>query len=159
MKHPILKLIPLPFLFAACSQADKKEQCPSGPIQEMAASAQLTTLASGLRYETLQEAGQNSLSPASGQRVAIHYTGWFDEGSGTKGKQFDSSAGQDPFVFNIDKGVVIRGFDEGVMSMKVGEKRRFYIPADLAYGTMGAGNGLIPPDAPLIFEVELLGLS
>jgi FKBP-type peptidyl-prolyl cis-trans isomerase FkpA len=92
---------------------------------------------------------------ASGKKVTVHYTGWlFDKGA--KGKKFDSSKDRgDPFVFPLGQGQVIKGWDQGVAGMKVGGKRQLTIPPDLGYGSRGAG-GAIPPNATLIFEVELL---
>lgn len=111
---------------------------------------------SGLEYEIIQEG--TGASPQKGQHVTVHYTGWLDE-NGKPGKKFDSSVDRDePFTFIIGVGQVIKGWDEGVMGMKVGEKRRLIIPADLAYGARGAG-GVIPPNATLIFDVELLGVK
>jgi FKBP-type peptidyl-prolyl cis-trans isomerase len=116
------------------------------------------TLPSGLQYEILKAAPENSPSPAPGQRVVVDYTGWLEEND-QQGAKFDSSVDRgEPFVFVVGIGQVIKGWDEGVLSMKVGEKRRFFIPADLAYGSRGAG-GVIPPNATLIFDVELLGLA
>jgi FKBP-type peptidyl-prolyl cis-trans isomerase FkpA len=90
----------------------------------------------------------------AGKRVTVHYTGWL-----TDGTKFDSSKDRnDPFVFGLGRGQVIRGWDEGVQGMKVGGKRKLTIPPALSYGARGAG-GAIPPDATLIFEVELLGVS
>lgn len=96
--------------------------------------------------------------PRSGQTVTVHYTGWLYE-NGTKGKKFDSSVDRnEPFSFPIGQGQVIRGWDEGVASMKVGGKRTLIIPPALGYGARGAG-GVIPPNATLMFDVELLGVK
>ena len=93
-------------------------------------------------------------SPRQGQTVVVHYTGWL-----TNGTKFDSSVDRgQPFEFVIGTGQVIQGWDEGVSSMKVGGKRRLTIPAQLGYGARGAG-GTIPPNATLIFEVQLLGIK
>lgn len=91
----------------------------------------------------------------SGKTVTVHYTGWLVEG-GKAGKKFDSSKDRnDPFAFPLGKGRVIRGWDEGVAGMKTGGRRKLTIPPALGYGARGAGN-VIPPDATLLFEVELL---
>lgn len=90
----------------------------------------------------------------AGQNVTVHYTGWL-----TTGQQFDSSHSRNvPFEFALGRGQVIRGWDEGVRGMHVGGKRRLIIPPDLGYGRSGAG-GVIPPNATLIFDVELLGIK
>lgn len=97
-------------------------------------------------------------TPATGQICVMHYTGWLYE-DGKKGQKFDSSVDRgEPFEFPIGTGRVIRGWDEGVASMKVGGKRTLVIPPELGYGARGAG-GVIPPNATLIFDVELLGLK
>lgn len=104
---------------------------------------------SGLRYEDLVEGEGPTAGP--GQRVSVHYTGWLEDGT-----KFDSSLDRNqPFQFALGKGMVIRGWDEVVAGMKVGGRRRLTIPPQLAYGASGAG-GVIPPNATLVFEVELL---
>lgn len=110
------------------------------------------TTASGLKY-TDEEVGGGD-SPKSGQLVTVHYTGKL-----TNGKKFDSSRDRDePFTFQIGIGEVIKGWDEGVLTMKVGGKRTLTIPPELGYGSRGAG-GVIPPNATLVFEVELLRIE
>jgi peptidylprolyl isomerase len=113
----------------------------------------MTTSPSGLSHEdTVVGTGE---SPRAGQTCMMHYTGWLWV-DGTKGSKFDSSLDRGrPFSFSIGRGQVIKGWDEGVASMKVGGKRTLLIPPDLGYGSRGAG-GVIPPDATLLFEVELL---
>jgi FKBP-type peptidyl-prolyl cis-trans isomerase FkpA len=109
-----------------------------------------TTTASGLIIEELKVG--TGAEAAAGQHVSVHYTGWL-----TDGTKFDSSKDRgDPFEFPLGAGHVIRGWDEGVQGMKVGGSRKLTIPADLGYGARGAG-GVIPPNATLVFEVELLG--
>lgn len=111
------------------------------------------TKGDGLQYEVIKAGNGKVAQP--GQRVQVHYTGWLNEG-GKKGKKFDSSVDRrKPFVFGLGQGMVIRGWDEGVAGMKVGEKRTLFIPAALGYGSRGAG-AAIPPNADLIFDVELL---
>jgi FKBP-type peptidyl-prolyl cis-trans isomerase FkpA len=115
-----------------------------------------TTTASGLIYEDkLVGAGD---AAAAGQDVSVHYTGWLFYG-GERGKKFDSSKDRgDPFSFPLGAGHVIKGWDEGVQGMKVGGMRVLTIPPALGYGARGAG-GVIPPNATLIFEVELLAIE
>lgn len=115
----------------------------------------MITTASGLQYEDTIE-GTGAVAQA-GQRVSVHYTGWLYP-DGVAGKKFDSSKDRgQPFAFPLGGGRVIRGWDEGVAGMKVGGTRKLVIPANLGYGASGAG-GVIPPNATLLFEVELLGV-
>jgi peptidylprolyl isomerase len=116
----------------------------------------MTTTTSGLSYEDTQPG--TGESPAKGQTCVMHYTGWLWV-DGAKGAKFDSSVDRGrPFSFPLGLGRVIKGWDEGVASMKVGGKRTLLIPAALGYGASGAG-GVIPPNATLLFEVELLELK
>jgi len=115
----------------------------------------MITTASGLQYEDLVE-GQGAAASA-GQTVKVHYTGWLYQ-NGQPGAKFDSSRDRgEPFEFPLGFGMVIRGWDEGVQGMKVGGQRRLVIPAALGYGARGAG-GVIPPNATLQFDVELLAI-
>jgi FKBP-type peptidyl-prolyl cis-trans isomerase FkpA len=114
------------------------------------------TTASGLQI-TDSVAG-TGVSPKTGQTCVMHYTGWLYQ-NGVKGKKFDSSVDRgQPFEFPIGTGRVIKGWDEGVASMKVGGKRTLIIPPALGYGASGAG-GVIPPNATLMFDVELLSVK
>jgi peptidylprolyl isomerase len=123
---------------------------PDAPTE--VSEADYTETESGLKYYDFEE-GDGAV-PVAGQLVSVHYTGWLEDGT-----MFDSSLlrGQ-PFTFPVGVGQVIPGWDEGVASMAVGSKRQLVIPADLAYGETGAGGGVIPPNAVLIFEVELVGI-
>jgi peptidylprolyl isomerase len=116
----------------------------------------VTTMPDGLKIIDTQVG--TGASPKTGQTCVMHYTGWLYE-NGARGKKFDSSVDRgQPFEFPIGAGRVIRGWDEGVATMKVGGKRTLIIPPELGYGARGAG-GVIPPNATLIFDVELLGLK
>lgn len=109
----------------------------------------MTTTPSGLKYEDLQEG--TGTEAKAGDTVSVHYTGWL-----TDGTKFDSSHDRaSPFSFKLGAGRVIKGWDEGVAGMKIGGKRKLTIPPQLGYGARGAGSD-IPPNAELIFEVELL---
>ena len=137
-------------LTAACS--GKSEPPPSAaPAANAVSSLQKTTLKPG-----------TGAAIGGGQIAVVQYTGWLYEAGAAdhKGKQFDSSrTRRDPFKFPLDTGSVIKGWDQGVIGMKVGESRRLVIPPELAYGDAGAGDGLIPPGATLIFDVELVGIE
>jgi len=121
------------------------------PYEEAGPEGSEVTTSSGLQYIDLKiGAGATALA---GQNVSVHYTGWLENG-----KKFDSSVDRgQPFSFPLGAGRVIKGWDEGVQGMKVGGKRKLTIPSNLGYGARGAG-GAIPPNATLIFEVELLGV-
>ncbi len=116
----------------------------------------MITTPSGLQY--LDTTVGDGAEATSGQRVTVHYTGWLYN-DGTQGAKFDSSKDRrDPFVFSLGAGMVIRGWDEGVAGMKVGGTRTLVIPSELGYGARGAG-GVIPANATLKFDVELIALS
>ena len=151
-------------LMSICLTAcDKPENAPAKCEPEILQDKGTTTmnkvtLPSGLSYEILQEAAVDAQSPKEGKEVTVHYTGWLNE-NGQPGKKFDSSVDRgQQFKFKIGMGYVIPGWDEGVLGMKVGEKRRLYIPANLGYGARGAGAS-IPPHADLIFDVELFKVA
>ena len=116
----------------------------------------MNTTPSGLQY--LDTTVGDGAEATAGQRVTVHYTGWLYN-DGVQGAKFDSSKDRrDPFVFSLGAGMVIRGWDEGVAGMKVGGQRTLIIPPELGYGARGAG-GVIPPNATLKFDVELLSLD
>jgi peptidylprolyl isomerase len=116
----------------------------------------MITTGSGLQYDDTQPG--TGAAAAAGKTCVMHYTGWLWE-NGAKGKKFDSSLDRGkPFSFPLGRGQVIRGWDEGVAGMKIGGKRTLLIPPELGYGARGAG-GVIPPNATLLFEVELLELK
>ena len=115
----------------------------------------MITTASGLQYEDTTPG--TGATATAGQQVSVHYTGWLYN-DGVKGAKFDSSKDRgDPFRFGLGGGQVIKGWDEGVQGMQVGGTRVLVIPAALGYGARGAG-GAIPPNATLMFEVDLLGV-
>ena len=135
-------LLVLAFPASADEKADKKGD------------GKMVKTSSGLQYEdTVEGTGPQ---PKKGQTCSMHYTGWLWE-NGAKGKKFDSSLDRGtPFEFPLGRGKVIKGWDEGVATMKVGGRRTLLIPPSLGYGRAGAGGGLIPPNATLLFEVQLL---
>src|SRR5579859_4192230 len=123
-----------------------------GSAQDKKEKKKVVTTKSGLKYEDLKEG--TGAEAKKGDTVEVHYTGWL-----TDGKKFDSSLDRGkPFEFKLGAGMVIKGWDEGVAGMKVGGKRKLMIPPELGYGARGAG-GVIPPNAELVFEVELLAIK
>lgn len=125
-------------------------------LMSTAAAAAPVTTPSGLRYT--DELVGTGAAPKAGQSVTVHYTGWLDQ-DGKKGTKFDSSRDRGPpFSFKIGAGQVIKGWDEGVATMKTGGRRTLVIPPELGYGRTGAG-GVIPPNATLIFDVELIAAN
>jgi peptidylprolyl isomerase len=165
---PLLTLFAMGLSMAACREevAQKVEPKETETEQktvvaetkketEMAENKRVT-LPSGLAYEIITAAPANGALPKVGDMVEVHYTGWLADANGQPkmDKKFDSSVDRGyPFKFKVGVGQVIAGWDEGVMLMAVGEKRRFIIPADLGYGAYGAGS-VIPPHATLVFDVE-----
>ncbi|MGO9605678.1 MAG: FKBP-type peptidyl-prolyl cis-trans isomerase [Candidatus Binataceae bacterium] len=120
-------------------------------------SGAMVTMDSGLKYVDLK-VGSGAVAHA-GEQVSVHYTGWLQNPDGSKGKKFDSSLDRgQPFDFGLGQQEVIKGWDDGVQGMKVGGKRELIIPPALGYGSRGAG-GVIPPNAALIFDVELLAIK
>ncbi|MGY8903599.1 MAG: FKBP-type peptidyl-prolyl cis-trans isomerase [Burkholderiales bacterium] len=116
----------------------------------------MITTPSGLQYQDTQVG--SGATAAAGQHVTVHYTGWLYN-NGAQGAKFDSSVDRrSPFDFSLGAGMVIKGWDEGVQGMQVGGKRTLIIPPELGYGARGAG-GVIPPNATLKFDVELLGTT
>jgi FKBP-type peptidyl-prolyl cis-trans isomerase FkpA len=148
------------FQLVACGRNEQPESAPSTtPTAEEPRAA--TTPPTGSQSMPLQK---TDLSPGNGaeikagQTALVHYTGWLHDPAAAegKGKHFDSSVGGEPFEFSVGAGHVIPGWDQGVAGMKVGGKRRLLIPPELGYGARGAGGGLIPPNATLLFDVELV---
>lgn len=154
MKNRISLLAFLPLCIVTLSSCDffNKTVC------ELKREASMQKTESGLQYMIITPPAEGAQSAQKGQTATVHYTGWFDN-NGEPGEKFDSSVDRgEPFKFIIGAGMVIKGWDEGVSLMKVGEKRRFIIPGKLAYGEHGYP-GAIPPNATLIFDVELLDVK
>ena len=127
---------------------------PEGAMSQSAAKP--VTTSSGLQI--IDTKVGTGASPRSGQTAVVHYTGWLYT-NGAKGQKFDSSVDRgEPFEFPVGQGRVIKGWDEGVATMKIGGKRTLIVPPGLGYGARGAG-GAIPPNATLMFDVELLGVK
>jgi FKBP-type peptidyl-prolyl cis-trans isomerase len=147
----------------ACSRKDKPDTEAAAPAPASApgtAAAPATTPPTGSETMPMQQtdlAPGNGAEIKSGQTALVHYTGWLYDAAApeNKGKQFDSSAGGEPFEFPLGAGAVIQGWDQGVVGMKVGGKRQLVIPPEMGYGNRGAG-GVIPPGATLLFDVELV---
>lgn len=145
--------------FISCDQVKKDN--PSVTKTSGANAMKREKTASGLEFEIMSSAKDDARKPEKGNIVTVHYTGWLadDKGNPRMDSKFDSSVDRGtPFQFVIGRGQVIKGWDEGVMLMKVGEKRRLILPASIAYGAHGAG-GKIPPHATLVFDVELLDIK
>jgi FKBP-type peptidyl-prolyl cis-trans isomerase len=155
----LVALVVVAYVITACAKKDTQDASATPAASTTPAagavaapSGKTVTTASGLKYEVLREG--NGPGAKAGQTVAVHYTGWL-----TNGTKFDSSVDRgQPFDFHLGAGQVIKGWDEGVAGMKVGEKRKLTIPPQLGYGERGAG-GVIPPNATLVFDVELLGIQ
>jgi peptidylprolyl isomerase len=142
-------------LAVAPAVADDVKPTPA-PEAEKKSELKMKATPSGLQYSDVKEG--TGASPKTGQICVMDYTGWLWE-NGAKGKKFDSSVDRGtPFEFPLGQGRVIKGWDEGVATMKVGGKRLLLIPAQLGYGSRGAGNA-IPPNATLLFEVELIAVK
>ena len=142
--------------FAAVTLRAQEPKPTPAPGAEKTSESKMTKTPSGLEYQDIKVG--DGASPQKGQTVSVHYTGWLWE-NGAKGKKFDSSIDRgQPITFPVGTGRVIKGWDEGLMTMKVGGKRILVIPPDLAYGPSGRPP-VIPPNSTLMFEVELLEIK
>ncbi len=163
-KQHVIVLVVVTVLIAGIALIYKKHLASKTHISpgEQIMDSKIIVTASGLKYEVLTPADANAKKPVKGQTAHVHYTGWLTKPNSEEPdltKKFDSSVDrQKVFKFPVGHGRVIRGWDEGVLSMSVGEKRRFTIPANLAYGPGGIP-GVIPQNATLVFDVELLDLA
>lgn len=132
--------------------------CSTTQVQEQRSMQNTTETKPDLKKITLKEGASDAPIAQHGDNVLVHYTGWLEE-NGAPGKKFDSSVDRgEPFGFPLGAGYVIKGWDQGVEGMRVGEKRRLIIPAHLGYGARGAG-AAIPGGATLIFDVELIKIQ
>ena len=136
---------------AAQSTTAAKKPAPHPPAAPTKVTGDGTKTESGLQYWDIKVG--TGAEAQKGQTAKMHYTGWL-----TNGKRFDSSIGSDPYKFKIGNGEVIKGWDEGVLGMKVGGKRQLRIPPDLAYGAKGYP-GVIPPNSTLVFDVQLVSVQ
>jgi FKBP-type peptidyl-prolyl cis-trans isomerase len=148
----------------ACGGKEDKDSKPANKdttkeLQSVNETPKRETLPSGLAFEVITKPAADAKAPAKGNQVEVHYTGWLNVNGKPAEKAFDSSVTRGfPFKFTLGVGQVIAGWDEGVALMKVGEKRRYFIPSKLGYGAYGAG-AAIPPNADLIFDVEFLAIK
>jgi len=145
----VFLVLPLIMIFVAsgCSSIERKDSSKET----------MKTTESGLKYIAIKEAEADARQAKAGDIVAVHYTGYLEE-NGQPGKKFDSSVDRgQPIAFQLGAGQVIKGWEEGIALMKVGEKGRLIIPSQLGYGPAGA-HGIIPGNATLIFDVELVGI-
>ena len=150
----VAALLSAGLFLAACNEQGPSSTTSSTPPQATENSNVTELIKKDIKVGTGAEA-------VAGKQVTVHYTGWlYDEKAPDhKGKKFDSSRDRgEPFVFPLGQGMVIKGWDEGVAGMKVGGQRTLIIPPQLGYGQRGAG-GVIPPNATLVFDVELLGVN
>lgn len=144
-----LVLLIIIVVYSVVDNGSKKEMTNSPMVDP---NIEIITTSSGLQYQEI-EIGEGQTAKA-GDAISVHYTGWLEDET-----KFDSSVDRDtPFDFNLGVGSVIKGWDEGVQGMNVGGKRLLIIPSNLGYGPTGAG-GVIPPNATLIFMVDLLGIN
>jgi FKBP-type peptidyl-prolyl cis-trans isomerase len=154
----IVSLITAAMLCSSCGNSTENKEPSPHNMKESMTSAKKYTTPSGLIIETIVEPVAGAQEVKKGNIAVVHYTGWLDQ-QGEKGKKFDSSKDRNqPFEFVVGAGQVIKGWDEGVNGMKIGEKRVLVVPSQLGYGARGAGN-VIPANATLIFEVELLSVK
>lgn len=144
----VLLIVPLALVLSGCGGSSDSN--PASPTVTPNVAFTITDLRVGTGA-----AAQN------GQTLTVHYTGWLFDASGpdNKGRMFDTSSGGAPFSFVLGTGQVIAGWDQGMLGMLVGGSRRLIIPPALGYGAAGAGGGVIPPDATLVFDVDLISVS